>query len=684
MLDSPPSLTDKPAANPEVHSKLRAAAEAPVGSKPKTSPTGSDTTVPSGSLPNLVIDTHEQTPAAKPSGIGAVFKELGTGAWNEITQHPGQVIESAGIGLGIGVLATLAAPEVGVAALGAGIGYGAYELYKHAGGWIDAAKTVADSKDHSAAQVAQANTELQGVGAGGVLLGAGIVGGIAGSDIAGIAAPSIVDTPPVSTPDPDSPPPVDGPGDIPVPKGQPGDVPAPAGPASATIPAEAHASPAATPPADTPTPAAQPADSPVATPPTDAPAKPVATPSADATGEKPAIGDAKPAAAAPLVDLDNPAANTNEAALSKAFQNAIQANKTDGQPLTFKVDDTVKLTDDAGNPVKTTQSQVLYKQLQEAYPDNQFVFSKPDLNPGDPGYTEIPAPAVTQDGLHISTKENPITLGSDTTLPDGTTLPAGSKFAVGTTYDGNVVKSALPDGKVWATKPDGSYVQVADAGGSTAVPPDAVSSEPLQSGQVANAKTPDGYQNHIIVRTDASATAPDGSPLLDAYPSGGPDFEAAYKEGSEPGKYAPKPKSADHFLLPKNVTVEANTKYGASTASGAKQDYFMKSGFADAQEATAKNYSGPTKDAQSAAELARIRGAQAPTTPASDTPPAVAVTGDAPAAEAPAAATPGDAQAPATDAKAPAPATSSGDPAEAPVPPFTLADTTMTLSNPAK
>jgi hypothetical protein len=270
----------------------------------------------------------------------------------------------------------------------------------------------------------------------------------------------------------------------------------------------------------------------------------------------------------------------------------------------------VQLTDAAGYPVKTTQSQVLYQELKSAYPENHFVFSKPDLNPGDPGYTESPAVPITQDGLHISTKENGITLATDTPLPDGTTLPAGTKFAVGTTYDGSVVKSALPDGKVWATKPDGSYIQVAGEGQSTAIPSDALSTQPDQIGQVRNIKTDEGVPNNILVRTDAKAVDPDGKPLLDAYPVDDNTLSSAYKGGTKPGFYAPVGKSADHFKLPSNMTVVTQMAKESVTASGADRYYFMTSGYGDAPEATAKNYWAPPPDSQSAAEIARLRSAE--------------------------------------------------------------------------
>src|SRR5262249_32957748 len=139
-----------------------------------------------------------------------------------------------------------------------------------------------------------------------------------------------------------------------------------------------------------------------------------------------------------------------------------------------------------GTPTKETQASLVYDELKRAFPDRHFVFSKPDLKPGDNGYTEIPAPKVSQDGLQISTKENRITLDSDTRLADGTLLPKGSQCWVGTTFDGKEVKSADPQGKVWAVTPEGQYVAVTGDGQSAPIEASAVSHERNKMGQVVD------------------------------------------------------------------------------------------------------------------------------------------------------------------------------------------------------
>jgi len=267
-------------------------------------------------------------------------------------------------------------------------------------------------------------------------------------------------------------------------------------------------------------------------------------------------------------DLSTPEVNTSEPELRLAMRNAIAQAKTDGTPLNIKVDTTVAMTDASGAPIKLNQAELLYQELQAAHPENHFTFSKPDLNPGDAGYKEFAAPEISQDGLRISTKENAITLGRETALPNGTTLPEGTKFAVGTTHDGAFVRSASPDSTVWAIKPDGQFVEVAPAGQAAPLPVEAISADPLKGGQIADTRTADGFPNRIIVRAD-SALDPKNVPLLDAYPNGGASFEEAYKPGSRPGMFAPKPKSAAHFRLFPNQTVEAQTSWGPASASGA-------------------------------------------------------------------------------------------------------------------
>ncbi len=147
--------------------------------------------VQSNALPDLQIDGHDSHSAPHESGFmhfvhgaEAVASDLARGAVDEVIHHPGQVVGSALTGLAIGTVAILAAPEVAVAAAIAGAGYGAYELATHVGGWIHSADVVSNAQDHTAAEVASAHQTLQGVGAGGVLIGAGVLGSLGSAPLA--------------------------------------------------------------------------------------------------------------------------------------------------------------------------------------------------------------------------------------------------------------------------------------------------------------------------------------------------------------------------------------------------------------------------------------------------------------------------------------------------------------------
>ncbi len=303
---------------------------------------------------------------------------------------------------------------------------------------------------------------------------------------------------------------------------------------------------------------------------------------------------------------------TDESTFRKAVLDLLKRAK-DGEDIKLSVDAKATLKDGSGQPIKATQASILFEELKAAYPERAFTFSKPELNPGDKGYVEIYAPTVKQDGTHVSTKENLITLDKEITLADGTKVPSGSQFSVGTTYDGKQVTSADPGSKVWAVTPEGTYIQITEPGKAAQVSPDSITKDANKCGQVVDKlskvvdkKTGQPFENRIIVRL-AKDTAPDGKPLLDSYPARGETFDVNYKGGVKENHFATKAKAAPHLLLPENITIEAETTYGNSTASGKKADYFMQNGFADAKDATAKNYTGPT-DSESAKELMRIRG----------------------------------------------------------------------------
>lgn len=313
----------------------------------------------------------------------------------------------------------------------------------------------------------------------------------------------------------------------------------------------------------------------------------------------------------PKVELVSPL-SVEQIAEEGAFRSAVKVivqQAKEGKQITFQIDNTLNMSGPDGKLIDKTQAIILYDELRSVYPEKDFNFSKPDLKPGDAGYTELPAPKVETNGLQISSSENKITLVKELTLADGRRVPVGSQLANGTTYNGKEFKSADPQSRVWAVTPEGEYIEVAKAGEGAVAAPDTISQEFGKRGQIVDThyKEKNGklYENHIIVRT-AKGFAPDGRPLLDVYPSAGEDFEKAYKKGSKSGYYAPKAKSANHFLLPENITVNAKTAWGDSIASGKDGTYFMDTGFGDTKEATAKNYTGET-DPRSARELMRIR-----------------------------------------------------------------------------
>ncbi len=156
--------------------------------------------VQSHTLPDLQIGDHSasHTSHSEENGfmrfvhdVRAAAPDLITGAVNEVTQHPLQVLESAATGLAIGVVATLAAPEVvAVAAIG-GVLYGGYELATHIGGWAHHADVVAHTDEHTSAEIAEAHRDLQNVGGGAALYSAGFVGALGAGPLVGTVSDAL-------------------------------------------------------------------------------------------------------------------------------------------------------------------------------------------------------------------------------------------------------------------------------------------------------------------------------------------------------------------------------------------------------------------------------------------------------------------------------------------------------------
>jgi hypothetical protein len=293
-------------------------------------------------------------------------------------------------------------------------------------------------------------------------------------------------------------------------------------------------------------------------------------------GDEGLTGSHKETAAEKVVRLEG----TDAASWRTAIKEGIEQIK-ERAPVRFEVDARVK---DGGK----SQAEVLYDEMKAAFPKRDFQFWKPELKPGDPGYKEFPAFAL-KEGTLLSTKENQITLAKPLELAGGLTLPEGSKFSVGTIYEDGKLRPANPDAKVTATTPDGTQIDVPGASSGLSLTRDNISADPTKMGQVA------GKDNFLLVRSAG-----------DAFPINQETLTAKYEQGSRDGIWAPKATPGDHFKLPENVTVGAKTDYGDSTASGAKSDYYMRSGFADAQDATGTNYTGKT-DPRAAQELLNAR-----------------------------------------------------------------------------
>jgi len=124
----------------------------------------------------------EQIKEAKEGGMSAVASELGAGVWQEMRDHPVRLLGSAATGAATAIGTTLIAPKVLTGIAIAGIGYGSYQLYKHGGVWIDAAKMVARSEP-DATESEAARATLRSLGAGATDVAAGMAGGMAASSL---------------------------------------------------------------------------------------------------------------------------------------------------------------------------------------------------------------------------------------------------------------------------------------------------------------------------------------------------------------------------------------------------------------------------------------------------------------------------------------------------------------------
>lgn len=124
----------------------------------------------------------DHTREAEKGGVTAVVSELGAGVWQEMRDHPLRLMGSAATGAATAIGTTLIAPKVLTGMAIAGIGYGSYQLYKHGGAWIEAAKLVARTEP-DAPQSEAARATLRTLGAGATDIAAAMTGGMAAGSL---------------------------------------------------------------------------------------------------------------------------------------------------------------------------------------------------------------------------------------------------------------------------------------------------------------------------------------------------------------------------------------------------------------------------------------------------------------------------------------------------------------------
>jgi hypothetical protein len=142
-----------------------------------------------------------------------VAGEVAKGSADEILHHPLHIVESAAIGVGVGVAAVglaAVAPEAAAVVGLAGAAYAADQFLSHVGDWTHDAKVVANPQAYSQTEVAAAKQGAENFGAGATDVAAGVAGGIAGGYLGtaiktALVAP-VADLPPETPPNDDAPP----------------------------------------------------------------------------------------------------------------------------------------------------------------------------------------------------------------------------------------------------------------------------------------------------------------------------------------------------------------------------------------------------------------------------------------------------------------------------------------------
>jgi hypothetical protein len=153
------------------------------------------------------LNSFDSNAAQLFSSTAKVTEDLASGAYNEVKNHPAQVLEAAGKGLGITILgaaavtgAAMIAPEaavaVGVAEVAVAVGTGLYagfQLGDHLPGWSQDAKVVSNAQRYSPKAVAAAHQDLKNVGADSALIAGGMTGALVAAPMATLAATDAID-----------------------------------------------------------------------------------------------------------------------------------------------------------------------------------------------------------------------------------------------------------------------------------------------------------------------------------------------------------------------------------------------------------------------------------------------------------------------------------------------------------
>lgn len=134
---------------------------------------------------NELLNTASADSDQQEGGLGNVLEHFGAGIGDQVTNHTGELLTTAASGVailgGVAVAAALA-PAVTTLALIGGGAFAAYKLGEWAFGIADDVAVAWDPNAHSATEIAEAESNLRGSGAGFAHIVAGSAGGlVAGS-----------------------------------------------------------------------------------------------------------------------------------------------------------------------------------------------------------------------------------------------------------------------------------------------------------------------------------------------------------------------------------------------------------------------------------------------------------------------------------------------------------------------